>query len=97
MQNIAETVRNGRQPRDRLPALKMAGEKGNRMKVREIIDDESGRRWDVFKKTEDQYFYKYYEFFKSCGWRLLGQDGGHEQGFYWSKDAIEYEFGIMLP
>lgn len=75
----------------------MAGEKGNKMKVREIIDDENGRRWDIFKKTEDQYFYKYYEFFKSCGWRLLGQDGGHEQGFYWSKDAIEYEFGIMLP
>ena len=31
MQNIAETVINDRQPRDRLPALTMAGEKGKQM------------------------------------------------------------------
>lgn len=67
------------------------------MKIREIVDKENGKRWDIFKKAENQYFYKYYEFFKSCGWRLLGQDGGHEQGFYWSKDAIECEFDIILP
>lgn len=67
------------------------------MKVREIIDDENGRRWDIFKKTEDQYFYKYYEFFSSCGWRFVCQDGGHKQGYYWGKNEIEREFDIVLP
>ena len=66
------------------------------MKIREIIDKENGKRWDIYKKDENNYFYKYYEFFKSCGWRLLGQDGGHKQGFYWSKEEIEYEFDIKV-
>ena len=77
-------------------ALMMAGEKGKKMKIREIIDKENGKRWDIYKKDENKYFYKYYEFFKSFGWRLLGQDGGHKQGFYWSKEAIEYEFDIKV-
>lgn len=66
------------------------------MKIREIIDKESGRKWEIFKKSEDEYFYKYYEFFQSCGWRLIGQDGGHKQGLYWSKDAIEWAFDIKV-
>ena len=76
--------------------LMMADQKGKKMKIREIIDKENGKRWDIYKKDENKYFYKYYEFFKSFGWRLLGQDGGHKQGFYWSKEAIEYEFDIKV-
>lgn len=92
---IAETL-FGASATIRPVALMMAGEKGKKMKIKEVIDKENGRRWDIYKKDENNYFYKYYEFFKSCGWRLLGQDGGHEQGFYWSKDAIEYEFDIKV-
>lgn len=66
------------------------------MKIREIIDKESGRKWEIYKKSEDKYFYKYYEFYQSCGWRLIGQDGGHKQGFYLSKNAIEWQFDIKV-
>jgi hypothetical protein len=34
----------------------------------EIIDNENGRKWIYFNKT-GRCFVKYYEFFKSCGWR----------------------------
>ena len=66
------------------------------MLVRIIEDKESGKKWEIFKKSDDEYFYKYYEFFQSCGWRFIGQDGGHKQGFYWSKDGIEWEFDIKI-
>ena len=66
------------------------------MKVKEVIDKEKGKKWEVFKKSENQYYVKYCEFFKSCGWRLLFQDGGHRAGFYYSRAAIEYEFGITV-
>lgn len=67
------------------------------MKVREIVDKEAGRKWEIFKKAEDEYFYKYYEFFAACGWRFICQDGGHKQGYYYSKKSIEYEFAVVLP
>ena len=66
------------------------------MLVKTIENKESGRKWEIYKKSDDEYFYKYFEFFRSCGWRLIDQDGGHEQGFYWSKDAIEWEFEIKI-
>lgn len=43
------------------------------MLVTQVIDKKNGKRWDVYKKSENEYFYKYYEFFSSCGWRYVGQ------------------------
>lgn len=62
------------------------------MKVKTITDDQNGKRWDIYKKVENQYYYKYYEFFKSIGWRLTGKgsDG------YMSKDLIEWDFEITV-
>ncbi len=66
------------------------------MLVKEIIDNEVGRKWEIYKVDNDSYYYKYYEFFQSIGWRFIDQDGGKEQKFYWTKDAIEWEFDIEL-
>lgn len=65
------------------------------MKIREIIDHDLGKKWEIYKKSQDEYFYKYYEFYSSCGWKYLWQEGGHNQ-WYYSRDAIEWEFGIKL-
>ena len=61
------------------------------MKVKTITDEDSGRRWDIYKKADDQYYYKYYEFFPATGWRLTGQGGGNAEGYY-TKAVIEWEF-----
>lgn len=66
------------------------------MKVRTITDEENGRRWDIYKKADDQYYYKYYELFRSAGWRFTGQSGGHTVGYYYTKEAIEWEFEITV-
>ncbi len=61
------------------------------MKVKTITDEQDGRKREIYKKSENEYYYKYYEFFKSTGWRLIGQSGGHADGYYYTKDAIEWE------
>lgn len=61
-----------------------------------IENKEYGKKWEIYKKEENQYYYKYYEFFQSCGWKFIAQDGGEEQGFYLSKESIEYDFDIQL-
>ncbi len=66
------------------------------MLVRTIENKESGTKTEIYKKSENQYFTKYYEYFSSCGWRFVSQDGGHEQGFYYSKECIEYDFDIKV-
>ena len=72
------------------------------MKVRELLNINNGTRWDIYKKAENQYYIKYYEFYKSCGWKLLFQDGGSKanalhSGTYYSKVDIEDTFGIIVP
>lgn len=66
------------------------------MLVRTIEDKENGTKWEIYKKEENKYFIKYYEFYQSCGWRFLFQDGGHKQGFYHTKESIEFEFDIKI-
>lgn len=66
------------------------------MKIKEIIDSENGKKWEIFKKSDNKYFYKYYEFFQSCGWRFVSQTGGYAQGFYYSKEEIEWAFDIKV-
>lgn len=66
------------------------------MLIRTIENKENGTKWEIYKKEENKYFLKYYEFFQSCGWRFTFQDGGNKQGFYYSKEDIEYDFDIKI-
>lgn len=66
------------------------------MLIKTIENKEAKTKTEIYKKAENQYFAKYYEYYTSCGWRFLFQDGGHKQGFYYTKDAIEYEYGIKV-
>ena len=65
------------------------------MLIRTILDEQNGRKWEVFKKSDNQYFYKYYEYFKQCGWRYTGRTGDHIKG-YLTKDCIQWEFDISI-
>lgn len=66
------------------------------MLIRTITDEENGRKWEIHKKQDNEYFYKYFEYFKQCGWRLTARDGDHIKG-YLTKDLIQWEFGIIVP
>lgn len=63
--------------------------------IKTIEDKESGRKWEIFKKSDNQYYFKYFEFFKSCGWKYLGREGDHING-YLTKDQIEYQFDVFV-
>lgn len=65
------------------------------MLIKTIIDKDSGRKWEIYKKSDNEYFYKYYEFFKQFGWRFTGRKGDHNNG-YLTKDCIEYDFDITV-
>lgn len=65
------------------------------MLVKTITDEENGKKWEIYKKSENEFFYKYYEFFKSCGWRFAAREGDDNNG-YFTKSAIEWEFDIIL-
>lgn len=64
------------------------------MLIKSIIDAPSGRKWDIYKRADNEYYYKYYEYFKSIGWRLTATTGG--KGEYFTKDCIEWEFDIIV-
>ena len=66
------------------------------MLVKQIIDNETGRRWDIIKHEENRYSVKYYEFFSSTGWRLTKTDRNFSEPDYYSKDLIEYMFEITV-
>jgi hypothetical protein len=54
------------------------------------MDNENGQKWEIFKESENNYFYKYYEFISQCGWKFVtGEDS-------YTKDAIEWEFDIEI-
>lgn len=65
------------------------------MLIRTITDEQEGRKWEIYKKSDDEYFYKYYEFFSTIGWRFTGREGDHIKG-YLTKDCIEWQFDIMV-
>jgi hypothetical protein len=46
------------------------------MKIREIINRRSGRKWEIFKDGENNYSYKYYERFSYAPeeWRLTATE-----------------------
>lgn len=63
--------------------------------IRTITDEINGRQWRIFKKSDTEYYYKYYEFFKQLGWKYTCREGDHEKG-YLSKEYIEYTFDIVV-
>jgi hypothetical protein len=66
------------------------------MLIRTIIDNKDGRKWEIYKKSDNEYFYKYYEYFKQCGWRLTGKQTGDYINGYLTKDCIEWQFNIVV-
>lgn len=65
------------------------------MKIKTITDETNGKKWDIFKESENQYFYEYSEYYQNIGWRFISRDGDSKNGYY-NKNAIEYEFDIIL-
>jgi len=65
------------------------------MLIRTITDEQEGRKWEIYKKSANEYFYKYYEYFKSCGWRFTAREGDHIKG-YLTKDCVEWKFNILV-
>jgi len=59
------------------------------MLIKTVVDEKNGRKWELYKKEEGLYFYKYYEYFKSCGWRYITRDGDHING-YLTEDCIKW-------
>jgi hypothetical protein len=65
------------------------------MLIKTITDDQEGRKWEIYKKSDDEYFYKYYEFFRQIGWKLTGRTGDHISG-YLTRDCIQWYFDILV-
>lgn len=65
------------------------------MLVKEIIDTKLGKKWEIYKKDENEYFYKYYEFYQACGWHFIFQDGDEYMGYY-PKESVEEDFEIKV-
>jgi hypothetical protein len=63
--------------------------------TRTIIDKQNGRKWEIFKKSANEYYIKYYEYFTSCDWRYMWQDGDHIEGYY-DRETIQDKFNIMI-
>lgn len=55
----------------------------------------SDHKWEIYKKVENKYYFKFYEYYQSCGWRLLGIVGNQKTGDY-SKVEIEMELNIKV-
>lgn len=61
------------------------------MVVKTIVDEENGRKWEIIKHAENRYSVKYYEFFRSIGWRFISADR-----YYYTKDCIEWKFDCIV-
>lgn len=61
------------------------------MLVKTIENKENGTKFEIYKNGEDDYSYKYFEFFQSCGWRHTGKEEVN-----YTKDCIEWKFDIEV-
>lgn len=61
------------------------------MLVLEMIDHVNGKKWEFFKNEDGLYSVKYYEFFKSAGWRYVYTEERY------SADAVEEVYDVVLP
>lgn len=57
--------------------------------VKEIIDEKSGKKWEIIEQEKYGYTIKYYERFGYC-WKFLMQDNNY------SKEVIEDMFGNIF-
>lgn len=64
--------------------------------VKIIRNDEDGTKIEIHKHADNAYYYKYYEYFSACGWRFVSQSGGGPEGWYYDKDAIEWQFDVKV-
>lgn len=65
------------------------------MLLKTILNSEEDRKWEIYQKAENEYFYKYYEFFQAIGWRFVYQEG-KPNTWYFTKESIEWEFDIAI-
>lgn len=61
------------------------------MVVKQMIDQNNGRRWDIIKHEEDRYSVNYYEYFQTLGWKLYKFPKE-----YYTKVGIELEFDCIV-
>lgn len=66
------------------------------MLIKTIENKEIGTKTEIYKKEENKYYTKYFEYFQSCGWRFISQDGGQKQGFYYTKESIEFDYDVKI-
>ena len=60
------------------------------MLVKTITDNKNGRQGEIIKHEADRYSVKYYEFFRSVGWKLTATERDY------TKDCIEWEFDCVV-
>ena len=61
------------------------------MLVYTLVDEKNGKKWEVYKNlNNNNYSYKYFEYFKVCGWHFVSEDK------FMSKDSIEWLFDIKV-
>ena len=65
------------------------------MPIKTIVDNKDGRKWEIYKKSDNEFFFKYYEYFKSIGWKLTAREGDSVKG-YMTKDLIEWQFDVAV-
>ena len=56
-----------------------------------IIDNENGRKWEIYTKDGAHYDYRYFEHFVTYGWRFVFETDDN-----YTKDAIEYELDFSF-
>ena len=59
--------------------------------VLEMIDHVSGKKWEFFKNDGGLYSVKYYELFKSAGWKHVFTEDRYD------RDAIEEVYDVSIP
>lgn len=57
------------------------------MLVKTIENKENGTKFEIYKNGENDYSYKYFEFYQSCGQRQIGKE---EENY--TKECIEEDF-----
>lgn len=60
------------------------------MVVHSIVNNDIGTKFEIFKDGENNYSYKYYEYFANIGWKFVLSEKNY------SKNCIECEFDIKI-
>lgn len=60
------------------------------MLIKTILDKDNGRKWEIYKESDNTYSYKYFEYYASVGWWQISGEIGYTQA------AIEWQFDIKI-